>query len=363
MRDLDDLKSIKQLDQGHSYESISGFASQCEDAWFEIKHFQVPSNFRNFKNILFCGMGGSAYGARIIKSLYGNLLKIPVDLVSDYHLPSYADRDTLIIAASYSGNTEETISVVREALKIEAKIIGVTTGGELRELLLRYVCPVWQIIPKHNPSQQPRLAQGYMQMGQIAILNKLGILRISETEVEKMIDYLSFREKLLKLESKTSDNPAKELAVKFCEKEVNIIGGEFLEGALHAVRNPFHETAKHFANYYVLPELNHHLMEGLSYPSSNRQNLIFWLINSPLYKKEIKRRLELTREVIEKNSIEVIDTNLSPTAPLTQVFELIQLGNYLTFYLSMLHGHDPANIPWVNFFKEKLKEGENYEKQ
>ena len=71
----------------------------------------------------------------------------------------------------------------------------------------------------------------------------------------------------------------------------------------------------------------------------------------------------MTREVIEKNSIEVIETNLSPTTPLTQVFELIQLGNYLTFYLSMLHGHDPANIPSVNFFKEKLKEGENYEKQ
>lgn len=358
MKDLDDLKEIKKLDQGHSYESILGFPSQCEDAWSEVKEFRFPSNYRNFKNILFCGMGGSAYGARIIKSLYGNQLKIPVDLVSDYHLPSYADSDTLIIAASYSGNTEETISVVYEALKIEAKIIGVTTGGELHELLLRHVRPVWKIIPKHNPSMQPRLAQGYMQMGQIGILNSLGILKITDKDVDKTIEYLRLREKLLSMESKLTENPAKELALKFSEKEINIIGGEFLEGAMHAVRNPFHETGKHFANYFMLPELNHHLMEGLSYPASNRKNLLFWLINSSLYNKEIRQRLVLTREVIEKNSIEVVETNLSPTTPMGQVFELIQLGSFLTFYLCMLHGHDPANIPWVNYFKEKLKGGE-----
>lgn len=357
MSDLDDLKSIRKLDRGYSLASIVALPFQCEAAWQEISDFRFPPDYRNFSSILFCGMGGSAYAAGIIKSLYNRELKVPVDLVSDYHLPAYADKNTLIIAASYSGNTEETISCVREALALEGKIIGVTTGGELKEILLRRVYPVWTIVPKYNPSMQPRLAQGYMQMGQIALLNAIGALKVEEKEVEKVIKMLQLRGKLLDVSVPQKLNIAKELAVKFKDKLVNIIGGEFLTGSIHAIRNPFHETAKHFADCFTIPEANHHLMEGLSNPSTNKDNMLFWLINSLLYSKEISTRIHLTRDVVEKNSIATEYITLSGKTPLSQVFELIQLGSFVTFYLSMLHGIDPSSIPWVNYFKEKLKEG------
>lgn len=354
MNNLDDLAAIKNLDKGHSLASICFLPDQCAAAWNDVTSLDFPPEYKNVSSILFCGMGGSAYGARIIKSLFTDSLKVPVDLVSDYHLPAYADGNVLIIAASYSGNTEETVSFLEEALKVDAKIIGVASGGKVAELLRKAKKPCYIFTPEFNPSNQPRLGQGYIEMSQIAILTKLGFLEISNNEIALVVDKLKEYGENLAAGVSSDKNLAKQQAVILKDKIVSIIGGEFFEGAIHAIRNPFHETAKHFADYYIVPEANHHLMEGLMYPEKNKENLIFLFVNSSLYSDKIKKRMELTKEVVAKNSISATEINLQSATKLTQVFELIQLGSFITFYLAMLHGVNPAEITWVNYFKKKL---------
>ena len=354
MNNLDNLSYIKNLDAGKTLASIHFLPDQCEAAWNEVKKIELPADYHNFSQILFCGMGGSAFGGRMIKSLYSAALKAPVDVVSDCRLPAYVDRHTLIIAASYSGNTEETIFCCQEALKLGAKIIGITSGGKIESLLRDAQKPVYVFSPELNPSKQPRLGQGYMQLGQIAILNALGILSVSETEVYSLVSLLKKNDKLLSEQVGQERNSAKQTALQLEDKIVGIIAAEFLTGAVHIIRNSLHETAKHFADYFILPEANHHLLEGLKYPEVIRKNLIFLLINSELYSEKIFKRLNLTREVIEKNSLKTREIKLQSSSKLHQVFELIQLGSFITFYLAILHSVDPAKIPWVDYFKKRL---------
>ena len=182
----------------------------------------------------------------------------------------------------------------------------------------------------------------------------MGYIKIEDEDISKIIQDLRNQQQKLHKEIKTDSNYAKQLASIFVDKQVNIIGSEFLEGAIHSIRNPFHETSKHFANYFIVPELNHHLMEGLSYPVGLKDKMLFLIVESDLYDARIKRRLDLTREVIEKNNIATQTITLKFPTELGQTLELIQLGSYITYYLAMLHEVDPAKIPWVNYFKEKL---------
>ncbi|OIO14276.1 hypothetical protein COX23_06260 [Candidatus Gottesmanbacteria bacterium CG23_combo_of_CG06-09_8_20_14_all_37_19] len=352
---LDDTKKIDQLNTGFSYDSIYSLPDQCAYAWNSAQELEIPSSYSHASSILFCGMGGSSYGARIIKSLYSDKISIPIDIVSDYHLPKYIRKNVLIVAASYSGNTEETISCIKEALQFDSEVIGISNGGELFKLLKSADKPVYKFDAEFNPSKQPRLGQGYMQMGQIAILKKLNYIEVSDKDVQDTITFLKSRNSLHSKQVRLTGSPAKQYATFFENRIINIIGAGFLEGAIHAIRNPFNETSKHFANYFILPEANHHLMEGLSFPKGNKDNLCFLMINSPLYEEKIKKRMELTKEVIQKNNIPVFEINLVSKTKLAQIFELIQLGSFITFYLGMLHQINPADIPWVNYFKEKLK--------
>jgi glucose/mannose-6-phosphate isomerase len=352
---LDNKKIIKDLDKSNCLESITLLSKQCDFAWEEVKKMNFPSEYRNVSSIVFTGMGGSAYGARIIKSLFSDSIKIPVDIVNDYHLPGFAGSDTLVVAASYSGGTEETLSCAKEALERGCKTIGISSGGNLEEMLKKAGNPVFVFDTEYNPSNQPRLGQGYMQMGQLAMLNKLGFLNIKEEEIKEVISLLISGNNEFNADILYEKNIAKKNAYIFKDKIVNLIAAEFLEGAVHSIRNPLHETGKHFANYFLVPEMNHHLMEGLSFPSNNPEILHFVLINSFLYREKIQKRMKLTKEVIIKNNIGVTEVALSGKTRLEQVFELIQLGSFISFYLAMIHGVNPANIPWVDYFKNNLK--------
>jgi len=150
-------------------------------------------------------------------------------------------------------------------------------------------------------------------------------------------------------------NSAKKIAQKIFGKITILIAGEFLSGSIHVWQNQQHEIAKNFGCYFLIPELNHHLLEGLSCPQSNPQNLICLMIKSKLYRIEIQKRFEITKEVLLKNKIEVIEYECNGKNEFLQAFETIHFGSYVNFYLSILNEKDPTSIPWVDYFKLRLK--------
>lgn len=345
MINLDNLAEIKKLDQGNALESISQFPAQCEQAFEEAKKITFPSDFQNAKNIVIAGMGGSALAARIVKSFFLTQLTKPVELVTSYELPYYVSDNSLVFLSSFSGTTEETLTIGNQAKKRGAKITGITSGGKLADFFKISSYPAYIFTPKYNPSKQPRLGQGYMVTGTIVMLSQLGLFDLAFEEI------VEATQKLYHFDSK---NLAKKVAQKCHGRYPVLFSGDIYEGALHAVRNSFNETSKQFAAYFSIPELNHHLMEGFSFPKDNSKKLLVIIFESLLYSPKIGQRIEITKDVLSKNNIDYLSYRLKSETTLSQMLEILQFGGYLTFYLAIVNGVDPSKIPWVDYFKKRL---------
>lgn len=355
MTKLDNLKLIQELDKSNMLESVNSLAEQIEHAWISVKKVSVPKKFQKVNQIIISGMGGSSLGGHVIQSLFGTLLKTPVILRRDYNLPNWVDKNTLVLLSSYSGNTEEVISCAEEAVKKDLKALAITSNGKLARIAEENKIPCYQIEPKFNPCGQPRMAIGYSVFGQVALLAKAGLITVKDEQINRLKKYLDIVKKKYWQNTEMEDNVAKKTAEKLQGKIINLVAAQHLRGAIHVWNNQTNENAKNFSNYFYIPELNHHLMEGLKHPEANKKDLVFVFVSSKHYSKRIQQRFELTKDVVEKNKIAVLQIDLQGKNKLEDAFQLIQLGSYISFYLSMLNNLNPAPIPWVDYFKSKLK--------
>lgn len=354
MNNLDDIAAIKKLDPVNVIGSINLLGEQCGQVWNEVLNMSFGPAYRQAKNIVFSGMGGSSLGAYVIKSLYGLEMSVPFEIVNDYHLPRYVDNKTLVLLGTYSGTTEETLSCADEALQKRAMITGFTVGSNLGEFFSKNKISYFHINPTYNPSNQPRLGTGYTMFSQVAILNVLGYLTISQTDVEEMIGVLQIGKRKYGIETKSDKNEAKQLAKELVDCIPIIVTAEFLTYVGRVMRNQINECAKSFAAYHEIPELNHHLMEGLTNPKINKDILRFLFYSTSLYSERIRKRVEITKKVVEKQGIPFFEFIPQAKSKLAQAFECIQFGAYTNYYMAMHYGVDPSKIPWVDAFKAEL---------
>jgi glucose/mannose-6-phosphate isomerase len=353
---LDDLDRIKKLDSGKVAESIAVLPLQIRQVIADAGSIKVPNSYNQVTEVVINGMGGSNIGVGILKSVFGDQLKVPVIITPGYEVPAYVGPDTLYIISSYSGTTEEPLSVYAEVKKRGAKIMAIAESGKgkLQDLIIKDKLPAYVFKPAHNPSGQPRYGLGYSVFGMMMLLAKAGLININEKEIEDLIEQLEYRNDGLKPQAEEKNNLAKKIASQLFSRQPILVSAEFLIGNMRAMRNQFCESSKNFASYLVLPDLNHFAMEGLVNPASNKQNLIFLFFDSSLYHPRVQKRAELTREVIKKNGIGAIDYKLTGATKLEQAFELLQLGSWISFYLGMLNQVNPVEIPWVDWFKKRL---------
>ena len=184
MINIDNLTQIKQLDKENVAGSIEQLGLQCEQAFTESSNIKFPIEYKHVRNIIFSGMGGSALGAYVVKSLFINDITVPFEIINDYHLPKYADAKTLVVASSYSGTTEETVNFLKEAIERKCLTTGLTSGGKLEHLFKKEKIPAYIYLPKYNPSNQPRMALGYPIFGLLAIFNNLGLITVDAKEID-----------------------------------------------------------------------------------------------------------------------------------------------------------------------------------
>ena len=341
------MQNIAKLDSQNMLGSIHVLNKQCEDAWQAMKKVKIPKNYKDINKIVLFGMGGSLLGIEVIKNLFADQIKVPILIVNDYKIPAYVDNKTLAIMSSYSGSTEETVTASKNILKKTKKVFVVTTGKDLASFAKRNKLPVYLIDPQYNPCGQPRMAVGYSIVGQLALFKKLGLVKINDKDIEKLSVFLSKSKKRL-------ENLAIKHAKQLKNKVPVYVASEFLLGNVHVVSNQTNENGKNMSARFEIPELNHHLMEGLGYPKTNKQNLYFVLINSDLYHKRNIKRYKITKTVIAKNKVKFVEIKARAKNKFLQSFEVLAWGSYLSFYLSMINNIDPSPIPWVDYFKDEL---------
>lgn len=345
MIDLNDLEAIRKIDPQNTLDSTEKLLEQLKAAWKEVQTINVPSNYGDIKNIVFSGMGASIYGALVIKALLGPKFPHPVEIISDYHLPEYVDSQTLVVLTSYSGTTEEVLSVAEEAKSRGAKMLVLTKGKALGEFATKNNIPAYIFDGELNPAGVPRLGCGYTILGLIGLLAKAGIVKIKESEISSAVD------RTYPILDKIKDD-AKQLAEKLINKIPIIICAEHLSGNAQIIRNQFNETSKAFSAYYLVPDLNHHLMEGLQFPKAS--NLYFLLFQSKNYTSKIQKRMELTLKVISDNKQTVEWITVEGQTVYDDFVRMLLLGSYTTLYLGLYYNQNPAINPWVDYFKEEL---------
>lgn len=350
-KNLENKKLFQKYDPGQALISIKRLAWQCRQAQKESRRLKFPTRYQRKENIIVCGMGGSALGSDIIRTALADRLKVPFHIINDYQLPAFVDRRSLVMIISYSGTTEETITAGQAAINRGLPVIIITSGGRLAQQAKKYHLPAYIFKPSFNPSGQPRLGLGYSVISQIQILRRLNLINLSENELEKAISFLEKSTK--KFEETIKDNPAKEIAYKLYGRIPVIFSSLPTLGNAHAFTNQINENAKNFACYYPLPELNHHLLEGITHPSSIN-NFSYLLLNSELDSPAIKTRFLVTKKVLDKKKFKSITLKLAGPDRLSQALWILSFGSFVSYYLALLNQENPAKIPWVNFFKKEL---------
>ena len=353
---LDSREDIAKIDLQSSLASLEQLASQCQEVWQVGESLHFDASYQDIDRVVVAGMGGSSLGTHIIQSVFKDELRLPITIVPDYTMPSFVNERTLVVASSYSGTTEETIGAATDAHAKGAKITAITSGGPLAELLKSWQVPALVFPTTFNPSKQPRLGLGYAIFGQMILLSRCGLLKLEKHHLDEVLSAIAKAHLEMGVGVTTETNPAKLLAFEMIDRIPVIAVAEHLEGTAHVFANQLNESSKSYAEYRVVPELNHHLMEGLQFPALNQTNLLFVTTHSSLYAKNNQIRMTLTEEVIEQNHIEHRSIELKASTKLAQAFELLVFGSYTSFYLAMLYGKDPSVIPWVDWFKAQLKE-------
>ena len=351
---LDNPSDLKKLDKSDVAGSIAKLPDQIEQAWGESTKVTFPDDYKNIENIVVAGMGGSALGPELIRDVYKNELKVPLTVSRDYKLPSFTGQNTLVVLSSYSGSTEEVLSAAEDAVSHGVKIIGIAKGGKLGSFLKEKGLPAYIFDPKYNPSGQPRIGLGYAIVGLLGLFKSLNIIKIGETEISDIVASLKNLNSSLSPSTLSSENFTKEIAAKLSGSSVAVVGAEFLSANAHIFANQLNETSKTFSSYYLISELNHHLLEGLARPENLGKSLKFLILESDQYSEKIKKRVAITKDVIEKQKVETISIKFEEGSHLNQALDGILISSYITFYLGILNGFDPSNIPWVDYFKKQL---------
>lgn len=299
MVNLDDLLTYRQLDTSGMLNHLHEFPEQCHRAWGKVLSFELPREYTGIDKVIILGMGGSAIGGEMVRGLALAESKVPIWVHRDYNLPPFVDEDTLVIALSYSGNTEETLSAFTESLKTPAKKLVLTTGGRLGELAEKEGIPVF-IIDYQAP---PRASFPYSFLPLLGILQKVGLLGDKSVNLPEALQILNKLSTDFVETTPLASNPVKQLAAKLWGRITVIYGAGILSPVAQRWKTQFNENSKAWAFFECFPELNHNAVVGYEFSSPVKERVFVVLLHCPLLHPRIRLRYEATAKLLAKSGI------------------------------------------------------------
>jgi glucose/mannose-6-phosphate isomerase len=353
MTSLDDLKSIKKYDRSKMIGTIESFPKQCQEAKNIGLAFNLPDTYKiQYSNIVSSGIGGSAIASDILKSCLSVDLKLPLFVNRNYILPAFVCESTLAIISSYSGNTEEMISAYRDAKCKKAKLIVVTSGGVLKKMAEYDSVPVISI-PKGMP---PRCATGYLFFPALILLSRLGFVKSCLRSIDETIKVLDcVRRDSAGFAVKRKRNAAKKIAeALYGRYPVFYASQDYMDCAVTRWRGNFAENAKTLSSGGTLPEMNHNEIMGWENPAPALRYFTAVFLKDSLDHKRISKRADITASILKKEGFKVLEVSSCGKSRLARIFSMIYMGDFVSFYLSMLNRIDPTPISRIENLKKAL---------
>jgi len=324
----------------YMYQLISSLPQQLSDALEIFEKSKLSELKAPIKNVVISGMGGSGIGGSILKDIAFNHAKVPVEVVKDYEIPAYVNENTLFIASSYSGNTEETLQATRKALDLGAQIKIVSSGGTMLDIAQQHTLDFIKI-PGGFP---PRACLGYSLVCVTGICANYQIISFVEKEIKTTIEFLDKHQQDIKTSALTI---AKKLSKKFTA--IYAVSG-FNSAALR-LQQQLNENAKQLAWSSTYPELNHNELVAWS---QKREQLAVVVIKSELTHKRNLHRINISKAMIQPLCDAYVEIEAQGTTHLQQIIYLIHLSDFISWYLSIENKVDAMDIQVIEKLKSEL---------
>lgn len=291
-------------------------------------------------NVLICGLGGSGIGGSVAAQVVASEAKVPISINKDYHIPAFVDKNTLVIACSYSGNTEESLEMIAQAQRQGAEIACITSGGQLQEIAEKknYNCI---IIPGGHP---PRGAFGFALPVLFGLLNHYGIISDYSAQFATAIQSIDSNEDDLKKE-------AKAVTEKLYQKIPVIYADANYEGVAVRFRQQINENSKMLCWHHVIPEMNHNELVG--WRTKNDDLAVVIMRNDDDYYRT-QKRMEVNKSVFEKYTNTIVEIYSKGATRLERSLYLIHLGDWISYYLSEKNGVDVVEVDVITNLKNEL---------
>jgi glucose/mannose-6-phosphate isomerase len=352
MYNLDSPETIEMFDKSDMKSILLSFADQYRDARDNAQKFEVPESYRHIKNIVISGMGGSAIGGDLLRSLFGDECPVPIVINRDYKIPGFVDDSTLFIAASYSGNTEETISAFEFAQEKKAKIISISCGGKLQELSTEAGIPNFTIERK---GLQPRCALGYLFIPMIFFLSKLGLITDQSQNLEEATEVIAQASEELSPDMPAENNQAKQMAIILYNRLPVIYAPQsYFDIVAMRWKGQINENSKMMAFYNVIPEMNHNEIVGWGIPEDISQRCVVIILTDSDVSPKIRKRIDVTKSLIAEEGTQVIEIQATGKSTLAKALDLIYFGDFMSYYLALLNSVDPTPIERILILKSML---------
>ncbi len=350
--DLNNHASFTTIDKQDYLGEIESLPGQLEQAYQKGMGLELP-DWQGLRQVLIAGMGGSAIGADLLAAYTAPLCQIPIMVLRNYTLPAWAaGPQTLVVASSHSGNTEETLAAFDQAVKNGCRLMALSTGGKLADKARQADIPLWTF--EHQG--QPRAAVGFSFGLLLAILSHLRLVPDPAVDLSAAISAMRKQQDGLRADIPVVSNLAKRLAGRMVGRWVMVFGAEVLEPVARRWKTQVNELAKAWAQFEVLPEADHNALAGLNQPEDGLTSAIALFLRGASNHPRNLVRADLTRQAYLLEGVSSDFVEAQGDSPLSQQWTALHLGDYVAYYLAMLYDIDPTPIPALEGFKNELRE-------
>ena len=324
---------------------IEGFPDQLRRALALGRELKIESGTREIRHVVVAGLGGSGIGGDLVNAFVYHELKVPFTVTKTYDIPAFTGPNTLFIASSYSGNTEETLECLRKALEKGARVVCITSGGRMaEEAEQRGLTPVR--VP--GGTDCPRASVGYSFTALLFVLKSFGLISDAfEAELEKSIRRIESEDEDIRTE-------AKNIAYHFHGKLPILYADAKFGAVLLRAQQQINENAKQLCHINVLPEMNHNELVGWQLPEDILKKSFVLIVKTDSDHPRVRMRMEISEPIFAKYAASVADVKASGDSLIEQSVWLIRLFDWASYYLAELNGLDPFPVEIITHLKNEL---------
>lgn len=348
--DLDRPETYGAVDARGMAAHLAAMPEQVRAAWHRTRYVDLPDKHADIFSFIVIGNGGAALAGDILRGFVAHTAQIPVVIVRGYDVPAFVGPDSIAVAVSHSGNTEETVAAFEEAIDRGVKPVIVTTGGTLEALATTHRAP----LVSYTAEEAPRDALASMFTALVAIAHAVHVVGDVAGDMDEAIALLEETRDTFGPDVPEGDNPAKQMARALSGRIPAIYGGTMLEPVARAWKAKLNGYAKTTALYDVLPEVNHTSTVGYAFPERIGEQLAVVQLRSSYDHPRVQAHWQVTTDLLDQRGIPYRIVAARGRSRLAQVLWTLALADWTAYYLALLTGVDPTAEDAIAYMKRRL---------